>query len=157
MPELDDLYEIYLFHGEELQGISGIRSFGPEGIVGTSLPSPEPRKWIKGFEHDAWFTDPMVIDVAFQLAVVWSERRFGSKSLPTSIESFQQFRPFPKQGCEIRVQFTERIGQSFKASIEFVLENKLIASISGYGAITDDSLRESFAMNKAIPLSAERD
>ena len=146
-PELDELYETNLFHGDEMQGISALRRFGPDGVTATSLSSPKPSQWIKTFANNSWFADPLVIDVAFQLAVLWSEKKLGAKSLPIGFKCLKLFADFSSAGCEVRLKVSRVRGQSFMADIEFVLGGQLIASMTGYEAITDQSLDQSFARN----------
>ena len=147
LPLLSSLYEQFLFHGDEMQGITSLRAIAGDGITGTSLASPRLQQWIPQSKLNNWFTDPLSLDVAFQLGVIWSETLLGLKSLPSGIKSYKQYSEFPKQGCEVRLRVTQQGGQQFVSDIEFVSQEKTIAKISGYLAVMKDTLEESFREN----------
>ena len=111
-PNLGDVYGDYLFHGDELQGLSSLKALDPSGIIGTSLSSPDVKTWIKNSELQGWTMDPLAIDVAFQLGVVWSEKVCGSASLPVGFASFEQYAEF-QVCCEIRFEVHDN--RCFKA------------------------------------------
>ena len=146
-PNLDELYDTSLFHGDDLQGLSQLRRFGPDGVVGTSLSAPHAKQWVTDDSIEAWTLDPLAIDVGFQLAVLWSEKKLGAKSLPIGFKQLEVFQEFPRAGCEVRLKINAVRGQSFTADIAFVLEDEIIAYMTAYEAITDQSLDQSFARN----------
>jgi len=94
--------------------------------------------------------DPLVLDSAFQLMILWCFERFGKGSLPTRIGSYRQYeRNFPKQGTEITIQVTSSSSHEVKANIEFLDPvGKLIARIDGYECVMDASLNEAFKRNQ---------
>ncbi len=150
IPEFSDIYDSHLFHGEDLQGITGIRGLSSEGVSGTTLAAPKPEYWFKESYLGSWYTDPLALDVAFQLAVIWSERMLGNKSLPIGIKEYRQFQQFPQEGCEIRIRICSRTSHQFSANIEFVKDEQVIAEISGYEAVMDESLAGSFQLNEIL-------
>ena len=153
-PSIDDVYGDYLFHGEELQGMTSIKAINDDGVIGGSLSSPTPEKWLNGGIIDSWNMDPLIIDVAFQLGVIWSEKVCGVRSLPTSFKSYRQYQAFPKEGCEVRMKIENKRDKSFDATIEFVRADQVIAKLESYEAIMDESLSASFKENSIDDLGA---
>ena len=149
-PSIDDVYGEYLFHGEELQGLTSIAAIDEDGIIGSSVASPTPDTWLKEGDMNSWNMDPLVIDVAFQLGVIWSEKVCGVRSLPTGFRDFRQYQTFPKHGCDVRMKITKRSESSFTSSIEFVHGEELVACLEGYEAIMDESLSSSFRDNDLV-------
>ena len=52
-----------------------------------------PRSGSSGPLRSRWLTDPLAIDCAFQLVVLWSREHLGANSLPTAIARYRQFGP----------------------------------------------------------------
>ena len=71
-----------LFHGPDLQGIEHVDGCSAKGIAALVKAAPQPASWIRQPFRNTWLTDPLVMDCAFQLMILWSFERFGSGSLP---------------------------------------------------------------------------
>ncbi|SMF30762.1 type I polyketide synthase [Pseudobacteriovorax antillogorgiicola] len=154
-PSLDDVYGDCLFHGDDLQGLTSIRDLADEGVVGTSLTQAAPEQWARSCPLNQWHADPLALDVSFQLAVVWSQKVCGARCLPTGFRSYIQYRAFPKEGCEIRLKVDHRSAKQFEATIEYVADGQLIALMTGYAAVMDESLGQSFRENSLEEATAE--
>ena len=138
-----------LFHGQDLQGIDGVIACSDKGIVATAKSAPQPSSWMKQAIRSNWLTDPLAMDSAFQIMILWSFEQSGIGSLPTAIASYRQYkRSFPKDSVKINTVVNEYTEHRANAAIEF-LDNKgeLIALIDGYECVRDKSLESAFSKN----------
>lgn len=138
-----------LFHGQDLQGVKQVLACNDQGIVATANPAPKPSSWMKQAIRSNWLTDPLVMDSAFQIMILWSFEQSGIGSLPTAIASYRQYkRSFPKESVKINTVVNEYTDHRANAAIEF-LDNKgeLIALIDGYECVRDKSLESAFSKN----------
>ena len=151
-PGNDALYNCErLFHGPDLHGIEHVDGYSAKGIVALVKGAPQPAKWIKQPLRSNWLTDPLVIDSAFQLMILWSFERFGSGSLPCFAGRYRQFQEaFPKEGVQVVIRVTAEREQSATADMEFLdrTTGKLVARLEGYECIIDPSLKQAFQRNQ---------
>jgi len=140
-----------LFHGPDLHGIEQISGCSLKGISALVKAAPEPTKWVKQPLRNSWITDPLVLDCAFQLMILWSFERFGSGSLPSFAGRFRQFHDsFPNNGAQIVIRVTAEREHSASADMEFLdrTTGKLIARLEGYECVIDPSLERAFRRNQ---------
>lgn len=139
-----------LFHGKPLQGIEVITGYSDRGISARVQSAPNPSVWMKQPIRTGWLMDPLALDCAFQLMILWCFERSGTGSLPTRMGKYRQFRRnYPKDGVLINLLVESSTKHEAKASIEFVdLQGKLIARIDGYECVIDASLNEAFRRNR---------
>jgi hypothetical protein len=144
------LYGDYLFHGPLLQGIRRIEGCSAEGIAASAKVASAPAAWIKRPLRRRWLADPMALDCAFQLMVVWSCIQRKAASLPCYARSYRQYRTsFPAEGVHIRVSVTSSDDHRAMADIEFIDESgSLVARMEGYECIIDTSLEKAFRNNR---------
>ena len=138
-----------LFHGQDLQGITEVTHCGEKGIVANVMAAPQPSAWMEQPIRSDWLSDPLIIDAAFQMMILWSFEQKGIASLPTAIASYRQYqRAYPKDGAKIIAGVNEQTDHRANAAIEF-LDNKgqLIALIDGYECVRDRSLQIAFKEN----------
>ena len=138
-----------LFHGQHLHGIKEVTHCSEKGIVANVDSAPPPSAWMKQPIRSNWLTDPLVLDSAFQMMILWSFEQDGVGSLPTAIARYRQFkRNYPKDGVKVIAGVKEHTDHRANASIEF-LNNKgeLIALMEGYECVRDKSLKEAFYKN----------
>ncbi len=140
-----------LFHGPDLHGIEHVDGYSAKGIVALVKGAPKPAKWIRQPLRSSWLTDPLVMDSAFQLMILWSFERFGSGSLPCFAGRYRQFQEtFPKEGVQVVIRITAEREQSATADMEFLdrTTGKLVARLEGYECIIDPSLKKAFQRNQ---------
>ena len=140
-----------LFHGPDLQGIEQISGCSEKGISAQVKAAPTPSTWLKQPLRNIWLTDPLAIDCAFQLMILWSFERFGSGSLPSFAGRYRQFQEnFPKNGTLIVIRVTAEKSHSASADMEFLdrTSGKLIARLEGYECVIDPSLEQAFHRNQ---------
>lgn len=138
-----------LFHGQDLQGITEVTHCSDEGIVANVNAAPQPSTWMNLPIRSSWLTDPLILDSAFQMMILWSFEEQGIASLPTAIASYRQYqRSYPKDNAKIIVVVNEKTNHKAKAAIEFLdSEGKLIALMDGYECVRDSSLQAAFKKN----------
>jgi len=142
-----------LFHGPDLQGIEQVGGFSAKGITAYVKAAPKPDSWIKQPLRNLWLTDPLVVDSAFQLMILWSFEHSGSGSLPTFAGRYRQFQDsFPREGAQIVIKVTAERNHGASADIEFLdrTSGKLIARLENYECIIDPSLQKAFLRNQLV-------
>ena len=152
-PPLDQsvrtIYRDILFHGPALHGIEQVDGCGDAGIIAEVAAAPAPSAWIAKPLRNQWLTDPLAIDSAFQLMIVWSVDRLGAGSLPTYVGQYRQFRrSFPKDGTRVEIQVLESSPHKARASVNFRdAAGVLVARIDNYECVIDASLQSAFRRN----------
>ncbi|MEI6207136.1 MAG: SDR family NAD(P)-dependent oxidoreductase [Desulfuromonadales bacterium] len=140
-----------LFHGPDLQGIEQVGGCSGRGITALVKAAPHPGEWIRHPLRNIWLTDPLVIDSAFQLMILWSFERSGSGSLPSFAGCYRQFQDcFPRDGAQIVIRVTSERDHGATADIEFLDRNsgKLIARLEDYECVIAPSLQRAFRHNQ---------
>jgi acyl transferase domain-containing protein/acyl carrier protein/NAD(P)-dependent dehydrogenase (short-subunit alcohol dehydrogenase family) len=141
----------YLFHGPDLHGIEQVIGCSDKGIAALVKAAPQPGNWIKQPLRSNWLTDPLVVDSAFQMMILWSFERFGAGSLPSFAGRYRQFHEtFPKDGAQVVIRVTSQQSHSATADVEFLerANGKLIARLEGYECVIDASLQQAFQRNQ---------
>jgi hypothetical protein len=153
--------EIYhrerLFHGPDLHGIEQVLNCSPKGITALVKGAPKPSTWINQPLRSNWLTDPLVVDSAFQMMILWSFERFNAGSLPTFAERYRQFTDsFPRDGVQVLIRVTSEREHGATANMEFLDRHtgKLVARLTGYECVIDPSLQRAFLHNQLPRLGA---
>ncbi|HEX2148797.1 MAG TPA: SDR family NAD(P)-dependent oxidoreductase, partial [Actinomycetota bacterium] len=81
---MDELYKQWLFHGELFEAIDSIERMGPLGATGWLAPS-SPGDCLRYSGEGIWLVDPVLVDAAFQMQVVWARQHWGITILPSSV------------------------------------------------------------------------
>lgn len=145
---VETAYNKWLFHGPSLQGLYRISGCSKHGVSGISMPSARPSEWMEEPQRSGWLADPLVLDVAFQLMILWSTEQSGAGCLPVSIKRYRQYRKgFPRTHTIINAAVhKQKNSQTVTSDIEFIDTNgQLVAKIDQYEGIRDRSLIEAFA------------
>ncbi|MCF6249433.1 MAG: SDR family NAD(P)-dependent oxidoreductase, partial [Desulfobacula sp.] len=149
-------YADILFHGKALQGIETVNGWSQKGIEVVTTLAPEPGQWLKKPLSSKWAIDPMMLDAAFQAAILWTFEQRGQVCLPSFIANLRLYSSFDTLKGKIRILFTvnEETRNKVKGYFTFLNENNtVVASITGFEAVTDPSLNEKF---KNKPLFARK-
>jgi NAD(P)-dependent dehydrogenase (short-subunit alcohol dehydrogenase family) len=146
-----ELYEQVLFHGPDLRAIERIDGVGETGIIGLVRNAPPPNRWMTQPLRPTWFADPLALDAAFQMMIVWSYFRHQSGSLPTFIGQYRQYVPkFPSDYTQVVATVRKDTGKNARADIEFLdTDGLVIATIHDYECIIDSSLNLAFRKGSA--------
>jgi len=87
---VDEAYRRWLFHGPCLQGISKIEGINEKGICAVLLPS-SPCECLHQEANGQWLIDPVLLDSAFQLAILWERAHYDMTPLPSNFKSYRRF------------------------------------------------------------------
>ena len=116
-----EIYRDVLFHGPDLQGIVAVEGCDERGIAATASAAPAPSGWVVNPLRNQWLTDPLALDCAFQMMILWSVERTGSGSLPTFVGRYRQFRrAFPAEGVRVVARITESTPHKARADVDFL-------------------------------------
>ncbi|MFN3430711.1 MAG: SDR family NAD(P)-dependent oxidoreductase, partial [Candidatus Sericytochromatia bacterium] len=143
-------YRDVLFHGPDFQGIRAIAGCSADGIVAEVEAAPDPRAWIAQPLRDTWLADPLALDAAFQLMILWSVEQENAPCLPCYAEAYRQYRAeFPQSGVTVIAKVRERKGNQLVTDFAFVdAEGALVAELLGAEATVDASLQAAFRKNE---------
>ncbi|OQY59072.1 MAG: hypothetical protein B6245_08530 [Desulfobacteraceae bacterium 4572_88] len=143
---IEEVYEKILFHGMELRGIREILSCTPTRVVAKLSSAPSPEKWMTEPLRSKWISDPLVLDSAFQMAIVWCFEEKGMVSLPSYTASYRQYcNRFPLEGVTAVLEVKEVTNRKMKGDFTFLdADNAVVARLTGYEAVMDVSLFEAF-------------
>ena len=140
-----------LFHGPDFHGIREMVGCSAEGVSALVRPAPLPTEWVTQPLRNNWLADPLVLDCAFQMMILWSFEKYKAASLPVFAGRYRQYVDrFPENGAEIRVNVSRQNASKATAEIEFLdpASGQLIARMEDYECVIDASLNESFQRNK---------
>jgi hypothetical protein len=142
----EEIYRDFLFHGVHLQGIRRVIGFSSQGMRAELSPAPDPARWMTDPPFDRWILDPLVLDSAFQMSIVWSMEQLGQPCLPSYAASYRQYRDrFPENGVVAVMEVKESARSRMKGDFHFLdADGGLIARLSGYEAVMDPGLNRSF-------------
>jgi hypothetical protein len=149
----DEIYRTILFHGPDLRGIERVEGCSATAIVGSVATAPPPAEWIDEPFRNSWLTEPLAIDSAFQLVVLWCRDRLGASSLPTAVSGYRQFRPaFPAEGVRVVAEIQTSTDTRAVTDLEFLdAGGELVARVDGYECVIDSSLNQAFRRNRLVP------
>ncbi|MBY0525899.1 MAG: SDR family NAD(P)-dependent oxidoreductase, partial [Gemmataceae bacterium] len=145
-----EIYRDILFHGPVFQGIEAVQSCSERGIVATVKAAPTPTAWIRQPLRSNWLADPMALDCAFQLLILWSFEQYGHGCLPCFVGRYRQFqRAFPRAGTRIIAAVTHHGPQQVRADVTFLdRSGQVIAKMDECEAVIDGALQQRFRRNR---------
>jgi len=148
---IEDVYQKILFHGTALRGIQAIAHLDSGSMVAEIAPAPAPADWMKEPLRKRWLTDPLVLDSAFQMAIVWCFEEKGKVSLPTYFSAYRQYRSgFPKEAVTVVMEVISAHEKKMKSDFTFLdRKRNVIARLSGYEAVMDNGLLNAFKHKSA--------
>jgi hypothetical protein len=97
-PTAQSIYRDHLFHGPAFQGVRDLQAMEPAGARALLQPS-RPQDCLRGGQPSDWLLDPVVVDSALQLQLVWSRLHWGLTLLPLELaEMTVTTSPTPRHG-----------------------------------------------------------
>jgi acyl transferase domain-containing protein/NAD(P)H-dependent flavin oxidoreductase YrpB (nitropropane dioxygenase family)/short-subunit dehydrogenase len=81
---VEDAYRDLLFHGPLFQGIVAIDGMDERGASALLRPS-QPGQCVAGADGRQWLLDPVLLDTALQIQVVWARMQWDVTLLPAEI------------------------------------------------------------------------
>jgi acyl transferase domain-containing protein/NAD(P)-dependent dehydrogenase (short-subunit alcohol dehydrogenase family) len=145
------LYREVLFHGEHFQGLRAIDACYEEGVIADLAAAPPPDQWTAEPLRSSWIADPLALDSALQLGVMWTAEIFGMPSLPSEIVSYRQFRNrFPAEGVKAIARGKRHASHLATLDIDLVdREGALVARMRGCEFVMDAALYQAFGRGPA--------
>jgi hypothetical protein len=97
-------YDAWLFHGPLFRAIAAVHGVGPDGIR-AELRTSMPDACVDGAEGD-WLVDPVVLDGAFQLSILWARANLDMTPLPARLGRLHRFAPLRGERllCELHAR-----------------------------------------------------
>ena len=143
---VDEAYRRFLFHGPGLRGIDEVVGMSDHGIV-ARLRHSEPRAL--GVDATAWATDPLVLDSALQLMVLWVREKRGAAALPCFLGEYRQHAPFEGPvTCHLEMAPTESATGRFSA--RFVDDaGRIVADLSNGEYTANAAMNAAFQQAEA--------
>ena len=147
---IEEAYRRFLFHGPELAGIEKIEGISLEAMVASCRTAPAAGSWMTRPLRSAWIADPLVLDAAFQMMILWSFNQNGAGCLPCYVGQYRQYRrAFPAGSIRVRVRVKRTSGSLVKADIEFVDgSGEVVAAMTDHESVIDANLERAFKQNK---------
>ncbi|MDG3006241.1 type I polyketide synthase [Paludisphaera mucosa] len=144
------IYDRVLFHGPAMQALERVEGCDDRMIAARASTSPAPAEWIARPLRREWLTDPLAIDAAFQLMILWCRQMLNANSLPTAVGSYRQFRRrFPAEGVRVVAVIQRATDLTAVADVEFLDDRGgLVARIESYECVVDASLNQAFRRNR---------
>ena len=157
--EPGSIYDGVLFHGPDMQAIERVEGCDDRMIAARVSTSPPPSAWAARPLRREWLTDPLAIDAAFQVMVLWCRQRSGVNSLPTAVGAYRQFRrKFPAEGVRVVIEVRHAADHRAVADVEFLDDRgEPVARIDGYECVVDASLNQAFRRNRLSHMQGAAD
>jgi NAD(P)-dependent dehydrogenase (short-subunit alcohol dehydrogenase family) len=143
---IDEIYNNILFHGVELQGIQEIMGYSSRFITARISAAPSPAAWMAEPMRSKWIADPLVLDSACQMAILWCFEERGMVSLPSYSASYRQYRDvFPPDGVIAVLEIKDAGSHRITGDFTFLdAREDVVAQMTGYEAVMDQSLSKAF-------------
>ncbi len=140
-------YETVLFHKGSLQSIVEIKGISPKGIEVIALPGRHLEEWYTMPASETWAVDPLMLDTAFQTAILWLHETRGQVCLPAFFANLRIYRSYAARSGNIRVLFTvnNETRHTIQGYFTFLDDtDTVIASMMGFEGVIDSALKEKF-------------
>ena len=129
---LDEASRTVLFQGPAMRGIECVTGIGPEGAEAVLRPST-PADLIDDADGGGWLFDPVIIDSALQLAMIWYRLYEDMTPLPSRLARLRRFAAWP--ACAVRCHMRARVagaGHLLTADYAFTDDSgRLLAAMDG--------------------------
>lgn len=103
VPQPQDVYGKWLFHGPIFQGMENVQFLAADGIAG-EVRGANPLVCTSTVDSSNWIVDPVLLDSAMQLAGIWARFYRDVTVLPTGFKTMHLFGPMPiKATAQIRL------------------------------------------------------
>jgi acyl transferase domain-containing protein/3-hydroxymyristoyl/3-hydroxydecanoyl-(acyl carrier protein) dehydratase/NAD(P)-dependent dehydrogenase (short-subunit alcohol dehydrogenase family)/acyl carrier protein len=154
---IQEMYDTILFHGRDLQAITTISGISEKGIEVIATRGPNPDHWFETPAQSSWIMDPLLMDAAFQAAIIWTWETRGLVCLPSFLASLRIYSSFdtrrqdpsgtPDLKDDVHILFTVNENTEHRIKGYFTFFNSqrvVVASIMGFEAVVDGSLHRKF-------------
>ena len=148
---LNDYYREVLFHGDALKGLKKIIRICDHGMTAQIDAAPAPSMWINDPWRTQWITDPLVLDGAFQMAIIWCHEQLNLFCLPNYLGTYRQYCDrYPAQGVTAVLEVLETTRHKLMGTFTFLSPSgTVLADLKGFEAIMDRNLYKAFGVKAA--------
>ncbi|HAE40145.1 MAG TPA: beta-ketoacyl synthase [Candidatus Riflebacteria bacterium] len=145
---INEAYQNHLFHGEFLKALQTVEGWSENGIVARSATALDPIAWFARPPMLRWHTDPLVVDAAYQLMILWTTQACGAPSLPSFARHYRQYASsFGKVPVTVSARTRRSGAMMASADIDFIdASGNLLARIEGYECTMNENLRNAFML-----------
>jgi NAD(P)-dependent dehydrogenase (short-subunit alcohol dehydrogenase family) len=147
----DEAYRQLLFHGPRFRCIARIEGTSRRGMV-ADLVSSSPRACLACAGNAEWLVDPIIVDSAFQLAIIWARVYWDMTALPSSFQGYSGYGSL--SGPALRCHFEVLSGSGLhclRAAVRFFdPQGRLLGLLEGLECTCSKSLNR-LASSKAGP------
>jgi hypothetical protein len=127
-----DAYRNWLFHGSGFRCVAELESLSRRGVVARLGPTD----WHAQLLEKTWLIDPIILDSAPQLAIVWARAMRNTTALPSAFQAYTRFGLLSAPGmrCELEILPTTE-DDLLRANAYFVnAEGRLVGRLHGFEA-----------------------
>jgi acyl transferase domain-containing protein/NAD(P)H-dependent flavin oxidoreductase YrpB (nitropropane dioxygenase family)/NAD(P)-dependent dehydrogenase (short-subunit alcohol dehydrogenase family) len=118
--QVDEAYRRWLFHGPLFQGIDSIEGITPRGMACTLRPADRER-FLLGGVRGPWLMDPVIVDSALQLLVLWSRSQNDMTPLPSRFRRYRRHGSLAVAGLRCFMEARATVGgHMICATLRFV-------------------------------------
>ena len=96
-----DIYGDVLFHGTHFHVLEEITSLTQHSATARVSGIARPADWMHDPLRGEWLTDPLSIDAALQLGILWCHQQRGVLCLPSFVREYRRFAPPPTRPTTI--------------------------------------------------------
>ena len=148
---IEEAYDQVLFHGPPLHGIESVLGCCEKGIRARIRTAPSPTEWIAAPLRTRWIADPLVLDSAFQMAILWSDEIRSVRCLPSFIGAYRQYcRSFPAGSVEVALRVNQVTDRKLTGDVTVTdHKGRIAAVLTGFEAIMDPALASAFKPSRA--------
>src|SRR5262249_51195085 len=127
-----EAYQNWLFHGPAFQVIEKLKGLDPSGIDASVRVNPARSGLAVSASGRGWLIDPMLLDAAPQLAILWSRATHGTTPLPNHVETYHRYGPLGTGPVEMRWRVDPgHDGHTLKARVWFLKEGRVVGQMDG--------------------------
>ena len=147
-----EIYREQLFHGAHFHAIERVTGMSPDGMTAHVHAAPTPNEWMSEPLRPVWLGDPLMIDAAYQLGILWSRRYLDAAALPSYCRSYAQYATtFPERGVNIALLVTDKAPKRLTADAHLLdADGRLLATCAGVEWTVDQSLNSAFTKNELV-------
>lgn len=147
---VDEAYREHLFHGPVFQNIEAVTGMNERGATAL-LRCSAPADCLADTGPSGWILDPVLVDCALQVQVLWARRFWDVTPLPAQIDGFRRFAgiaPGDVVRHELRVRETSRPPLCVADHWIYAADGRLLATLTGVQGVG------SRALNRLASVSA---
>jgi hypothetical protein len=106
--------------------------------------------WFASPLRSGWVADPLVLDSAFQMKLLWTLAEHNVASLPSFVGRYRQFRKgFPADPVTVVIRVTRDDAKFARADIDFLApDGQVVAQVQDYECVMEPNLNAAFRKNQ---------